>query len=178
MTLKVEATPLPGVFVLRPVPAADERGSFTRLSCATTLAALGIDIAPRQTSLSRSKRRHTLRGLHWQASPGEETKIVHCLGGAIFDVVVDVRPDSPTFRRTFGIELNRPNGLGLLVPAGCAHGLLTLTDNATVLYQIDRDHDPALARRARWNDPAFGIVWPAAPAVISDRDAHWPDFVP
>ena len=176
MTLRLLPTPLAGVVLLRPEPAQDPRGSFTRLSCVATLEAAGFPFTPRQTSLSRSARRGTMRGLHYQAAPSAETKLVHCIAGAVFDVVVDLRPDSPSFRRAFATELTAANGDGLFIPAGCAHGLLTLTDDAAVLYQIDRDHDPAAARGIRWNDPAFSIPWPFPPVVLSDRDAAWPDF--
>jgi dTDP-4-dehydrorhamnose 3,5-epimerase len=167
-----------GVVLLSPGAAHDARGSFARLSCVATLAADGVAFSPVQTSLSRSPRRGTLRGLHFQLAPSAETKIVHCIAGAVFDVVLDLRPDSSTFRGAFSVELTAANGQGLLVPCGCAHGLLTLTDDAAVLYQIDREHDPVCARGIRWNDPAFAIPWPSAPAVLSDRDAAWPDFVP
>jgi dTDP-4-dehydrorhamnose 3,5-epimerase len=177
MTLQVIPTPLPGVFLLRPDAAHDARGSFTRLSCITTLAEHDIAFTPRQTSVSRSSQRGTLRGLHFQAAPSAETKIVHCVAGAIFDVALDLRPNSLTFRRAFGAELNAANAQGLFIPAGCAHGMLTLTDDATVLYQIDRDYDPDCARGVRWNDPAFEIPWPSNPVTMSDRDANWPDFV-
>ena len=174
--MRLVQTLLPGVVLLQPDAAQDARGSFVRLSCVTTLAANGIAFSPAQTSLSRSSRRGTLRGLHFQVAPSAETKIVHCIAGAVFDVAVDLRPESPTFRRAFSTELTAANGRGLLVPRGCAHGLLTLTDDAAVLYQIDRDYDQASARGVRWNDPAFAIAWPFLPEVISDRDSAWPDF--
>lgn len=169
-------TPLPGVMLLEPEPARDERGSFTRLSCVAMLAAHGIICTPRQTSVSRSLKRGTLRGLHFQAAPSEETKIVHCIAGAVFDVALDLRADSPCFRRSFHVELSADNGRGLLIPRACAHGMLTLTDDAAVLYQIDCDYDPALSRGVRWNDPAFDISWPMQPVELSERDASWPDF--
>ena len=178
MTVSVAPTSLPGVLLLRPEPSRDERGSFTRLSCVATLSGHGVAFKPRQTSLSRSSRRGTLRGLHFQIAPSAEVKIVHCLMGCVFDVVVDLRPNSATFRHWHGIELSAENGLGLLVPAGCAHGLLTLSDNTSMLYQIDRDFDSAHARGVRWDDPAFSIDWPFRPLVVSDRDAAWPDFSP
>ncbi len=176
--MRMVPTPLSGVFLLHSMALVDERGSFTRLSCVTSLAAEGVRFSLAQTSLSRSSRRFTLRGLHFQIAPSAETKIVHCVAGAVFDVTVDLRPVSATFCRTFGVELSAANGRGMLIPPGCAHGLLTLTEDASVLYQIDRDHDPDRARGIRWNDPSFAIVWPAAPEVISDRDAGWPDFAP
>jgi dTDP-4-dehydrorhamnose 3,5-epimerase len=176
MTTRLLPTAIAGLFILETAPHRDDRGTFARLGCVTTLSAHGITFAPRQTSLSRSFRRHTLRGMHFQIAPAEEVKIVHCLAGAIHDVVFDPRPESPTFGHHFALELNHESGLGLVIPASCAHGFLTLTDNATVHYQIDRDHDPACARGLRWDDPFFGVSWPAKPAVISDRDASWPDF--
>jgi dTDP-4-dehydrorhamnose 3,5-epimerase len=176
MTPTLQQTPLLGVLLLPGHATEDARGSFARLSCVSTLAANGIAFSPRQTSLSRSSRRGTLRGLHFQTSPSAETKVVHCVAGAVFDVALDLRPESSTFRRAFSIELSAGNGRGLLIPAGCAHGLQTLTDDAVVLYQIDSDHDPARASGVRWNDPAFGIAWPLAPVLMSDRDASWPDF--
>lgn len=176
MTTRLISTPLPGVFVLRSEPARDERGCFMRLSCVSTLAAQGIVFTSRQTSLSQSAHRGTLRGLHFQTAPSAETKIVHCVAGAVFDVALDLRPNSPTFRRSFSSELSASNGDGMLLAPGCAHGLLTLTDGAAVLYEIDRDYDPANATGVRWNDPAFAIAWPFPPATISDRDASWPDF--
>jgi dTDP-4-dehydrorhamnose 3,5-epimerase len=177
MTVRLIPTPLAGVILLQPTAAHDARGTFTRLSCVSTLAANGIAFSPVQTSLSRSSRRGTLRGMHFQEAPSAETKIVHCIAGTVFDVALDLRPDSPTSRRAFSIELSAANGQGLLIPAGCAHGLLTLTDDTTVLYQIDRDYDPACARGVRWNDRAFAIDWPFPPEVLSDRDATWPDFL-
>jgi dTDP-4-dehydrorhamnose 3,5-epimerase len=178
VTVRVIATRLPDVFLLQSDPAHDTRGSFTRLSCIDTLAVHGIAFALNQTSLSRSPRRGTLRGLHFQIQPAAETKIVHCISGTVFDVTLDLRPASPTFRRSFGTELSAATGIGMLVPSGCAHGLLTLTDDVAVLYQIDRPHEPVHARGVRWNDPAFEITWPMSPELISDRDATWPDFLP
>jgi dTDP-4-dehydrorhamnose 3,5-epimerase len=174
--IDLASTSIPGVMRLLSRSAHDPRGSFTRLSCAATLAAGGFAFTPRQTSLSTSPIRHTLRGLHFQNGAAAETKIVHCLAGAIFDVVVDLRPDSPTFRQVFHTELSAHQGL--LVPVGCAHGLLTLTPDVVVLYQVDRDYDPDRAHGVRWNDLAFDIPWPHPPAVISARDAAWPDFRP
>jgi dTDP-4-dehydrorhamnose 3,5-epimerase len=177
MTTRVEPTPLPGVFLLHSTPTRDDRGSFERLSCLTTLADHGIAFTPRQVSLSRTPKRGTLRGMHFQRPPSAETKLIHCLAGAVFDVLVDLRPGSPTFRQTFTAELSAENGAGVLAPPGCAHAALTLTDNAAVLYQIDRDYDPSAASGVRWNDPAFSIAWPFPPRTISARDAAWPDFL-
>ncbi len=170
------ATALPGVLRIAADPARDGRGSFTRVFCTTNFAELGIDFAPRQTSVSRSALRGTLRGLHFQTAPSEETKLLSCVAGAVFDVVVDLRAGSPSYRQAVTHELHADDGVALLIAPGCAHGVLTLSDDAVVLYQIDRDHDPAHATGVRWNDPAFAIDWPMAPAVISERDAAWPDL--
>jgi dTDP-4-dehydrorhamnose 3,5-epimerase len=178
MTPRVIATPISGVVLLEAAPIHDGRGSFARLSCIATLAAHGIAFTVRQTSLSRSHRRGTLRGLHFQIPPSAETKLIHCLAGAVFDVALDLRPDSPTFRHAFSTELSAANGRGMLIPSGCAHGALTLTDNVMMLYEIDCDHDLDRARGVRWNDPAFNIDWPFPPVVIADRDSAWPDFAP
>ena len=148
---------------------------FLRTWCAEAFAAAGLDFRPRQVSLSENPRRHALRGLHWQAPPAEERKLVRCLRGAVFDVAVDLRPDSPTCRRWVAVELTAARHNALLVPRGCAHGFLSLTEDAWLEYMIGAPQAPALARGARWDDPAFGIAWPAPPAVISQRDRDWPD---
>jgi dTDP-4-dehydrorhamnose 3,5-epimerase len=171
----MSATTLDGVLRLGTEPSRDERGCFTRVFCASHFAALGLDFMPRQTSVSHSAQRGTLRGLHFQRAPAGETKLVACVAGAAFDVVVDLRPTSPTYRAAVTTELHAADGTAVLIPPGCAHGLLTLTDDTVVLYHIDRDYDPARAAGARWNDPAFAIPWPFAPLVISTRDAAWPD---
>jgi dTDP-4-dehydrorhamnose 3,5-epimerase len=173
--MRVSVTALPGVLRLGAEPARDERGGFTRIFCATTFAGLGLDFAPRQTSVSRTARRGTLRGLHFQLPPAAETKLVCCIAGAVFDVVVDLRRESPSYRQAVTTELRADDGTALLVPPGCAHGVLTLTDDAALLYQIDRDYDPTRASGVRWNDPAFAIAWPFPPVVIAARDAAWPD---
>jgi dTDP-4-dehydrorhamnose 3,5-epimerase len=173
----METTELPGVLKLRMNPITDDRGGFTRLGCVTTLERYGVQFSPRQVSVSHTQKRGTLRGLHFQRPPSAETKIVHCLSGSVFDVVVDLRPGSPGFRRSLCATLSPEGGFGLLIPPGCAHGLLTLTDDVSVVYQIDRDYDCAAASGVRWNDPAFAIPWPIVPLYISDRDQGWLDFV-
>jgi len=114
--------------------------------------------------------------MHYQAAPHEETKLIHCLRGAILDVIVDLRPDSPTFRQHLTLELNHRNRLALFVPRGCAHGFQTLEDDTEVWYQISEFHHPESARGVRWNDPAFGIDWPIIPPILLPRDAAYPDF--
>lgn len=176
MSLGVTATPLPGLLVLESAPHLDDRGGFARLYCRDTLARAGFAAEIVQVNLSTNRARHTLRGLHWQEAPAAEAKIVRCLQGAVWDVAVDIRPASPTFRRWHAEELSAANGRALAIPEGFAHGFLTLTEGAEVLYLMGAAHAPALARGARWDDPAFAIAWPAAPAVIAPRDLAFPAF--
>jgi dTDP-4-dehydrorhamnose 3,5-epimerase len=171
--MRFVATELPGVVVVEPEPHADERGFFARVYCPHAFAEAGIAFAPTQINLSRNTRVLTLRGLHYQPPPYAEAKLVRVTSGRIFDVVVDLRP-GPTFRRWIGVELDACAASAIFIPEGCAHGFLTLTDGADVLYQMGRDHVPGQARGLRWNDPALGIVWPEAPQVISAADAGWP----
>lgn len=168
-------TPITGVVEILPAPSRDARGAFTRLWCSEEFSAAGIHFRPLQASRSDNARRHTLRGLHYQAAPAEEAKLVRCTAGAVHDVVLDLRAGSPTQRRWIGVTLSAEAGNALFIPRGCAHGFLTLTDGAAVDYLIDAPHAPALARGVRWDDPAFAIAWPAAPRVMSERDRSWPD---
>lgn len=176
--MRFRATPLPGLLEVLAEPAADARGRFLRSWCEAEFAAAGIAFRPVQASISENRARHTLRGMHWQAPPAAERKLVRCLRGAAFDVVIDLRPGSPTHRRWHGIELSDARHNAVLIPQGCAHGFLTLTEECWLEYLIDAPHAPAAARGLRWDDPAIGIAWPAAPAVISERDAAWPDLGP
>lgn len=171
----IQATPLPGVMVVEPVPVADERGAFARLWCRDSFAKAGIAFAPVQESLSGNRLRHTLRGLHFQRAPAEEQKLVRCSRGEIFDVAVDLRAESATRGQWFGITLSAANGRSLFLPHGVAHGFLTLADDSEVHYLIDTAYAPGLAAGVRWDTPVFGIAWPHPPAVISDRDAVWGD---
>lgn len=172
--MKFERTELPGVVRVVPEPIADERGYFARLHCPEEFAAAGWPFAPAQTSLSRNHVAHTLRGLHFQLLPHAEAKLVRAVRGSIYDVVVDLRPESPTHRRWTAAILSAENGEALLIPEGCAHGFLTLEDATDVLYQIDRLHVPGHARGARFDDPALKIRWPARPRVIAPADLAWP----
>lgn len=167
-----EATPLAGLFVVRPARQSDARGFFARLWSAQDFAAAGHPFAPTEISASFNHAAHTLRGMHWQADPHGETKLVRATAGRVFDVAVDLRP-GPTRHRWFGCVLDAAAHNALLIPPGFAHGFLTLTDAAEVLYAIDTPYTPAAARGARWDDPAFAIDWPAAPAVIAARDRDW-----
>jgi dTDP-4-dehydrorhamnose 3,5-epimerase len=171
-----ETTALAGAWLIGMERRDDERGYFARLWCSSELGAKGLSNTLRQCSISSNRQAGTLRGMHYQAKPGEEAKVVRCVRGAIHDVLLDLRPDSPTYLQWMARELSRDNGLALYVPEGVAHGFQTLADDTEVLYFIDELHDPALARGVRWDDPAFGIDWPLRPSVMSERDRTYPDF--
>jgi dTDP-4-dehydrorhamnose 3,5-epimerase len=167
-------SPLPGACVIDLQRLDDERGFFARSFCAEEFAAHGLVATTNQCSVSFNAKKGTLRGLHFQGTPHEEEKLVRCTAGAIFDVIVDLRPDSATYRGWHGVELTATNRRALYVPKGFAHGFLTLSDDAEVLYMISIAYAPGFARGIRWNDPAVGIEWPAMPKVLSDRDAGYP----
>lgn len=174
--MHIEPTPLPGLMLIRAEPARDGRGHFARLWCETTFDAAGLRFRPTQISASFNHRAGTLRGMHWQAPPHAETKLVRASRGRVFDVVADPRPCSPGFGRWFGVELDADRMEALLIPPGLAHGFITLTDSAEVTYCIDAPYMPTAARGARFDDPALGIAWPRPPAVISDKDLAWPEL--
>jgi dTDP-4-dehydrorhamnose 3,5-epimerase len=169
-------TAIPGVVEIAPERAVDARGAFFRGYCVQEFAAAGIEFRPVQVSFSENPRRHTLRGMHWQAAPGEEAKLIRCVRGAVHDVALDIRAGSSTFGRHHAVTLSAEAGNAFFIPAGCAHGFLSLTDDAVLEYMMDVPYVPGTGRGLRWNDPAFAIPWPAEPAVISERDATWPDF--
>ena len=170
------ATDIAGVVIVEAQPSADARGGFARLHCPEDFAAAGIPFAPVQTSLSTNPASGTLRGLHFQKAPRAETKLVRAVRGRVFDVAVDLRPDSPTYRRWTATELSATNLRGLFIPEGVAHGFLTLEPDTDVLYQIAPAHTPGHAAGVRWNDPAFAITWPIAPTLMSPADAAYPDY--
>ncbi|MDA0171522.1 dTDP-4-dehydrorhamnose 3,5-epimerase family protein [Solirubrobacter taibaiensis] len=174
----VRETPLSGAFVVDVEPAQDARGLFARTFDRETFAAHGLAVTIDQVSVSYNERAGTLRGMHYQADPHGEEKLVRCVRGAIHDVIVDLRPDSPTLKQSFGIDLDEDSRTALYIPKGMAHGFLTLTDAAEVLYLISTPYVPDAARGVRWDDPAFGIDWPGSPQVMSDRDRTYPDFQP
>ena len=169
-------TGLPGAFVVDIEPRVDERGLFARSWCRGEFEAHGLDPRLVQCSISRSVSRHTLRGMHYQAAPHAEVKLVRCTLGAIYDVIIDLRADSPTRGKYFGAELSAANHRALYVPEGFAHGFLTLAEESEVFYQMSEFYQAEAARGVRWDDPAFGIIWPARPQVISERDATYQDF--
>jgi len=171
-----ETTKIPGVVVVRLAPAADERGHFARTWDGEVFAAAGLNPVVAQCSVSFNVHAGTMRGMHYQAAPHGECKLVRCTRGRVFDVALDLRLDSPTFRRWTGVELSAENGVALYIPEGCAHGFLTLEDDSEVFYMISAPFAPDAARGVRWDDPAFGIAWPETVRVIKDRDAAYPDF--
>jgi dTDP-4-dehydrorhamnose 3,5-epimerase len=174
--MRFSQTPLPGVVVIALDAAADERGFFARTFCDDEFARAGIALEPRQMNVSHNIEAFTLRGLHYQGGGEAESKLVQCVRGRIFDVAVDLRADSPTFRRWFGVELAPELQRMIFIPEGCAHGFLTLEQDSDVFYLMGRPFVAEAGRGVRWNDPAFGISWPASPRVISSRDAAYPDF--
>lgn len=176
--MKFSATDIPGVMVVEVEPIEDQRGFFARAFCAEEFAAQGLAFDFVQANIAFNKTRGTLRGLHYQASPAPEPKLVRCTRGAVFDVAVDLRPDSPGYCRWSGHRLSAANRRALYIPEGCAHGLLTLEDETEVSYLMGAAYDPASARGVRWNDSAFAIEWPSAPLAISERDAAFADFTP
>jgi dTDP-4-dehydrorhamnose 3,5-epimerase len=162
--------------VIEPECLTDERGFFARTGCAREFASHGLKNIFVQSSLSFNQQQGTLRGLHYQKPPHEEIKLVRCTMGAIYDVVVDLRQDSPTYLKHFAVELTQDNRQMLYVPEGCAHGFQTLADNTEVYYQMSEFYSPECSNGHRWNDPVFGIDWPLEVSVISERDGSYPDF--
>lgn len=163
-----------GAMVIDPAPHADTRGRFMRAWCLREFADQGIVFNPVQANMGFSTKRGTLRGMHFQASPASEAKLVRCTRGTMFEVVLDLRPDSPTYRAWHGVELSGDNGRMLYFPEGCAHGYQTLEADTEMLYMTSAFYAPAAVRGARFDDPAFGIAWPLAVSDISEQDRNWP----
>jgi len=176
--MRIEPTALPDVMLVVAEPHADERGSFARSFDAAIFAAVGLPTHWPQCNVSCNRRRGTLRGMHFQHPPFEEPKLVRCTSGRVFDVAIDLRPGSPAFCRWIGVELSRDKGSALFIPAGFAHGFLTLEDESDVFYMMGEVFHPEAAAGVRWDDPAFAIKWPFAPVTMSPKDARWPDFSP
>ncbi len=172
--MKFSPARLAGVWIIDLEPQADERGFFARTYCEREFGARALNTVWRQGNLTRTQRRGTVRGLHYQAEPRPEIKLIRCAAGAVFDVVVDVRPGSPDFGRWEAFELTGRTPRQLYVPAGFAHGFQCLTDSCEMVYQMSEFYVPELARGVRWNDPALGIPWPLADAILSERDRHLP----
>ncbi len=168
---------LPGLYLVESEPVSDERGFFARTWCHDEFQARGLSTDIAQCSVSFNLRKGTLRGMHYQAAPHAEIKVIRCNRGAFFDVLVDLRPESPTYAQWTAQELSARNGRMLYVPAGLAHGFQTLEDETEVYYQISERYAPDCARGVRWNDPAFGIEWPDVEVrILSERDRQYPDF--
>jgi len=167
---------LSGAYIIDMEPITDDRGFFARAWCRDTFEKRGLktDFVQSNNSFSRSKG--TLRGLHYQVSPYQEAKLVRCIKGAIYDVMIDVRPDSETYAQWFGIELNAENRRMIYMPEGIAHGFLTLQDETEILYNITQSYHPECERGIRYNDPSIKIKWPRKIEVVTEKDLQWPDF--
>jgi dTDP-4-dehydrorhamnose 3,5-epimerase len=174
--MRLEQLPVAGAFIVSPERHCDARGWFARTFCRDEFAAHGLIGDFVQCSASFNARRGTLRGMHFQRAPHEETKLVRCTRGAVFDVLLDLRPDSATFRHWHAVELSEQDGVAVYVPAGLAHGFQSLTDTTEVFYQITERYLPETSAGVRWNDPAFAIDWPIRPPILSQRDAGYGDF--
>jgi dTDP-4-dehydrorhamnose 3,5-epimerase len=170
-------TALPGAFVVELERREDERGFFARAWCRREFEQHGLAGRLVQCNVSFNKRSGTLRGMHYQVAPHEEAKLVRCTSGAVYDVIVDLRPGSSAFKQWVGVELTAENRRALYVPEGLAHGYQTLVDGTETLYQVSEFYAPESERGVRWDDPAFGIEWPEAPEpTVSEKDRSWPDF--
>ena len=177
--MRFTPTKIEGVWIIDMERHEDERGWFARTWCAGELRQHGLDPCVEQCSSSFNKTCGTLRGMHFQAVPHEEAKVVRCIRGAVYDVALDLRVDSATYCQWVAAELSPENGRALYIPRGCAHGFQTLTDNTELLYMISTPYNPASSRCWRWNDPAFQIHWPLADhAFLSERDCNAPDYQP
>ena len=176
--MKFHKTPLQDARLIELERRGDDRGFFARLFCEREFESAGLTTRFAQANNSLSAKRGTLRGLHYQLAPAAEVKVVRCIRGALFDLILDLRPDSPTFGRSFGAELNDDNRLMMYVPRGFAHAILTLADDTEAIYLVSEFYSPQDERGVRWNDPRFDLRWPTQPVEVSPKDASWPDFDP
>lgn len=167
-------TALPGAYLIRPRKMIDERGFFARAWCAQELADHGLSGTIKQSNMAVTRQRGTLRGLHFQAAPHQEAKFLRCVRGAVFDVIVDLRPKTPTYRKWQGFELSPDNSFAIYVPIGFATGYMTLKDDTEIYYHTSEAFAPEFASGVRYDDPAFGIKWPMIPTQISEQDRCWP----
>lgn len=175
--LKFTPSSIVGAYLIEPERLEDERGFFARTFCQREFGEHGLIVRMAQSSISYNAKKYTLRGMHYQAAPQGETRLVRCTRGAIMDVLVDLRKESPTYREWLAVELTAENHRMVYIPEGIAHGFQTLVGETEVFYQISEFFDPASMRGVRWNDPALGIKWPRTPSVISERDANFPLLV-
>lgn len=173
--MRFTPVPLPGAWLIEPEQRKDERGWFARSWCAREFEQHGLDANLAQCNISWNATRGTLRGMHFQKPPHTEAKLVRCTSGAVFDVIIDLRPESTAFQQWYGVELSSGNYRMLYIPDGFAHGFQTLTDGAEVFYQMSEFYQPNSGSGVRWNDPAFGINWPLPVSQISAQDSSWPD---
>lgn len=171
------ATEISDAYTIRLTPYEDERGSFARGWCQREFEEAGLPARVVQMNISCNRRKGTLRGFHYQLAPHQEDKLLRCVRGAVYDAVIDLRPHSATFMRHVTWELSEGDHRMLQVPKGCANAFLTLSDETEVMYFVSEFYVPSAERGVRWNDPAFKIRWPAEPAVISEKDRRWPDFL-
>jgi dTDP-4-dehydrorhamnose 3,5-epimerase len=174
--MKFEETTLQGAYIVDLQPFHDERGFFARAYCANEFEALGMVSDVVQANLSTNNVKGTLRGMHYQLDPYQETKFVRCTRGSLYDVIIDLRPASPTYMAWIGVELTADNHRGLFVPRDFAHGFVTLEDHTEAFYMVSQFYTPGAESGIRWNDPAFHIEWPIEPTVISQKDAGWQDY--
>lgn len=177
--MHIESQSIPGLYTVDIERFVDERGYFARTRCVEEFARAGIDSTFVQSSVSYNTRKGTLRGMHLQLAPHGETKLLRCVAGAVYDVLLDLRVDSPTEGKWLAFELSAENQRAVVVPPGVAHGFQTLADSSIVVYDIDTPYAPGSAAGVRWDDPVFGIVWPQSEErIISDKDRSWPDYDP
>lgn len=176
--MKFHPTPLLGAYTIELEKRGDDRGFFARFFCQREFEATGIPMSIVQINNSLSANAGTMRGLHYQLPPAAEIKVVRCIRGALYDVIVDLRPDSPTYCKWFGAELTAENRLMMFVPQGFAHGLLTLTDDTEAFYLVNAFYGPEQERGLRFDDPRFGVQWPAPVTEVSPKDRSWPHFDP
>jgi dTDP-4-dehydrorhamnose 3,5-epimerase len=169
---------IPGAWLIEPNPFQDDRGVFRRHFCAREFAAHGIASHILQSNISENLHARTLRGFHYQVAPHGEGKTLTCLRGRIHDILVDLRPDSPTYLKSISFELDDQNRKSIHIPPGCANAFLTLTDDVLVYYVVSEFYQPDAERGIRWNDPLFNFQWPETPLHFSKKDSDWPDFVP
>jgi len=172
--MRFTETDLGGAWVIDPSPHKDDRGRFMRAWCAREFAEHGLDFTPVQANMGFSIRKGTIRGMHFQEEPALEAKLVRCIRGAIFDVVLDLRPESPSYGKWYGIELSAENGRMLYVPEHCAHGYQTLEECTEIYYMASGFYSPGSVRGVRFDDPAFAIQWPVVATVVSEQDRNWP----
>jgi dTDP-4-dehydrorhamnose 3,5-epimerase len=169
---------LHGAYLIEPELLQDERGFFARVYCSEEFEQNGLNPRVAQCSTSFNRKRGTLRGMHYQIAPYAEVKLVRCTMGAIYDVIIDLRPKSPSYMKWIAVELSSTNRRSMYVPEGFAHGYQTLEDNTEVYYQISEAYHPDHARGVRWDDPSIGIKWPLADPILSDKDCSYPDIEP